>query len=52
MATQRSTHLETILAATRATVAAAKAGVLLAGLERQGGASGSSASAARRCQPV
>jgi indole-3-glycerol phosphate synthase len=35
MATQRSTHLETILAATRATVTAAKAGVPLAALERQ-----------------
>jgi indole-3-glycerol phosphate synthase len=35
MATQRSTHLEEILAATRATVAAAKARVPLAELERR-----------------
>ena len=38
MATDRSTHLETILAATRATVAASKAGVPLAELERQAAA--------------
>ena len=38
MATQRSAHLETILATTRATVAAAKAGVPLAELERRAAA--------------